>query len=106
MKAHADYQGLAARVYDAIWEGEYDDLPFYSWLLGAPRGRLLELGCGTGRILLPLAMEGWKCDGIDTSPEMLEICRRKTAGENLAVNLQRQRMDRLDLPTNYVMHLR
>jgi SAM-dependent methyltransferase len=97
MNAISDYQGLAAQYYDDVWEGEYDDLPFYSWLLGSPPGRLLELGCGTGRILLPLAMEGWQCEGVDASPDMLEICRKKAETENLPLTLHRQRMERLSL---------
>jgi len=96
-----DYQGLAARVYDAVWEGEYDDLPFYSWLLGPPSGNLLELGCGTGRILLPLAMEGWRCEGVDASPDMLAICRRKAEDDNLPVELHRQRIERLKLAKKF-----
>lgn len=100
-RATDDYRGLAARVYDAIWEGEYDDLPFYSWLLGTPRGRLLELGCGTGRILLPLAMEGWICDGVDASPDMLKICRSKADEDSLTVSLHRQRMERLNLDRKF-----
>ena len=96
-----DYQGLAARVYDAVWEGEYEDLPFYSWLLGPPSGKLLELGCGTGRILLPLAMEGWRCEGVDASPDMLEICRLKADEDNLPVELHRQRIERLKLATKF-----
>lgn len=100
-RAADDYQGLAARVYDAIWENEYDDLPFYSWLLGAPRGRLLELGCGTGRILLPLAMEGWNCEGVDASADMLAICRNKADADNLSVRLHRQKMERLNLDRKF-----
>ena len=101
MNIFEDYQGLAARVYDAVWESEYDDLPFYSWLLGPPSGKLLELGCGTGRILLPLAMEGWPCEGVDASPDMLEICRRKADDDNLPVKLHRQRIERLKLASKF-----
>jgi len=101
MNTTKDYQGLAARVYDAIWEGEYDDLPFYSWLLGTPRGRLLELGCGTGRILLPLSMEGWSCEGVDASSDMLAICQCKADEDNLPINLHRQRMEKLSLVRKY-----
>jgi len=101
MSTFEDYQGIAARVYDAVWEGEYEDLPFYSWLLGPPSGRLLELGCGTGRILLPLAMEGWRCEGVDTSQDMLEICRHKADDDNLPVELHRQRIERLKLAAKF-----
>jgi SAM-dependent methyltransferase len=101
MKAISDYQGLSARIYDAVWESEYEDQPFYSWLLGPPSGKLLELGCGTGRVLLPLAMEGWRCVGVDASPDMLEICRLKADEDNLPVELHRQRIERLKLATKF-----
>jgi len=101
MSGSEDYQGIAARVYDAVWDGEYDDLPFYSWLLGPPFGRLLELGCGTGRILLPLAREGWRCEGVDISPDMLEICGRKAEEDNLPVELHHQRIERLNLAKRF-----
>lgn len=101
METFKDYQGLAAEVYDAIWSEEVDDLPFLVWLLGPPTGRLLELGCGTGRILLPLLREGWRGEGVDASETMLEICRRKLSEENLPAPLHRQRMESLELPRRF-----
>ena len=37
-------------------------------------GPLLELGCGTGRVLRPLARAGYEITGIDLSAQMLEYC--------------------------------
>ncbi|MGZ5501578.1 MAG: class I SAM-dependent methyltransferase, partial [Nitrososphaeraceae archaeon] len=39
--------------------------------------KILEAGCGTGRILLPLAKKGYKCYGIDPSTEMLSVFKNK-----------------------------
>jgi SAM-dependent methyltransferase len=43
------------------------------------RGPVLELGCGTGRILIPSASAGAHITGLDLSPLMLDACRRKVA---------------------------
>jgi ubiquinone/menaquinone biosynthesis C-methylase UbiE len=42
-----------------------------------PGGRVLDLGCGTGVVSLPLAKRGFDVVGIDHSPEMLELARQK-----------------------------
>jgi SAM-dependent methyltransferase len=41
-------------------------------------GRLLDLGCGTGRLLIPLAQQGYGVLGVDLSEEMLRVARAKT----------------------------
>jgi len=48
-------------------------------------GRVLELGCGTGRLLLPLAREGLCVTGLDGAPDMLDRLRAKLDGEDDAV---------------------
>ena len=47
------------------------DVPFWRRTLTAESGRTLELGCGTGRLLMPLARAGVTMVGIDRSPDML-----------------------------------
>ncbi|HUW81880.1 MAG TPA: class I SAM-dependent methyltransferase [Phycisphaerae bacterium] len=53
------------------------DLQFYLDYARQSRGPVLELGCGTGRICVPIAAEGIDVVGLDLSPAMLAICRRK-----------------------------
>lgn len=57
------------------------DLEFYLLAARQNAGPILELGCGTGRILLPLAREGHAVTGLDLSEAMLARCRKKLAGE-------------------------
>lgn len=60
------------------------DVPFYvAEAVRAARdgGRVLELGCGTGRILLPVARAGVSVAGLDGSRAMLARCREKLAAE-------------------------
>jgi SAM-dependent methyltransferase len=73
-----------AVVYDAIY-GERDDVAFWRAMAAAASGPVLELGCGTGRILLPLARAGHDITGLDLTPHMLARCRAKLEQEPAAV---------------------
>ncbi len=86
---------MAASSYDAIPDFGvlYDSVPVYAarqdiaFYVDETKsaGRVLEVGCGTGRILLPIARAGGEVTGIDSSSEMLERCRTKLATEPAAV---------------------
>lgn len=78
MKAPYIYDGLEAASYDLVDElSDFDDYAFYRLLIESNPGPVLDLGCGTGRILTPLAEEGMVVVGIDASEEMLFICQEK-----------------------------
>jgi len=64
---------------------ERQDLDFYVAEAKASGGPVLEVGCGTGRILLPTARAGCTITGIDSSGHMLARCRTKLAAEPAAV---------------------
>ena len=71
----AEHRGSGA-VQDII----VDDIPFYVALARAAdaRGeRVLELGCGTGRVTIPMAQAGFEVVGIDNAAPMLHVARRK-----------------------------
>lgn len=57
------------------------DVQFYIDEARDAGGSVLEVGCGTGRILLPIARSGHTIDGVDASPQMLDRCRSKLSGE-------------------------
>lgn len=57
------------------------DVSFYVKEAAGVEGPVLELGCGTGRILLPLAREGQAVVGLDSSEQMLARCRAKLRDE-------------------------
>jgi ubiquinone/menaquinone biosynthesis C-methylase UbiE len=69
-----------ARFYDWSCQG-MEDLPCYVTLARRYGPRLLELACGTGRLTLPLARDGFTITGLDLSPEMLRIAREKLQRE-------------------------
>ncbi len=80
-----DYRQGAATYYDRFSGADLHDVAFYQARLAerdAP-SRVLELGCGTGRVLLPLAPHAQYIHGIDRSPAMLAIARQKLADAGL-----------------------
>ncbi len=78
--AHEGGAELAA-IYDAIY-GARDDVGFWRVMAADAAGPVLELGCGTGRILIPLARAGADVTGLDLAPHMIERCRAKLADES------------------------
>lgn len=61
----------------------------------------LDVGCGTGRLLLPYAAGGLDVDGCDVSADMIELCRERAEQEGLAPTLFVQPMHELDPPRRY-----
>ncbi len=89
MRKPYEYSGIEAASYDLIDElSDFDDYPFYRFLIESNPGRVLDLGCGTGRILSRLAEEGIEVAGVDSSVEMLDICRTKLSSLGLDVPLE------------------
>ena len=73
-------------LYDSVpLYRERADVGFYVEEAKASLGRVLELGSGTGRILLPIARAGCGITGIDSSAQMLERCRAQLAHEAAVV---------------------
>ncbi len=87
-----------ARYYDADFRDYLDDLPFYRELARRTGGPILELMCGTGRVLLPLAEAGYAITGVDISPAMLAIARERVAELDLAGRAELLEGDVRDLP--------
>lgn len=68
-----------ARFYDGDYRDYNDDIPLVLKTARAAGRAALELGCGTGRVLLPLAEAGYDVVGIDRSAALLAIARHKLA---------------------------
>ncbi|HEX7319228.1 MAG TPA: class I SAM-dependent methyltransferase [bacterium] len=66
-----------AHFYDQEQRHFRQDIPFYVAYVKKCRGEVLELACGTGRVLIPIARAGARITGLDISREMLGIARTK-----------------------------
>lgn len=66
-----------AAIYDAVYAYVRDDIPFYLEEARRAGGPVLELGCGTGRVAIPMAEAGVDMVGLDSSGAMLNVARRK-----------------------------
>jgi SAM-dependent methyltransferase len=64
------------------------DVAFYVDVARQYGGPVLEIGCGTGRILIPTARAGIEIVGLDNSESMLSVCREKLAREPPEVQLR------------------
>jgi SAM-dependent methyltransferase len=61
------------------------DIGFYVEMAQTCGGPVLEVGCGTGRILIPTARAGVDIVGLDMSPQMLQVCQKRVLAEPKAV---------------------
>jgi SAM-dependent methyltransferase len=98
--APSPYQ--APELYDVLFGAAVgDDLAFWLEESRAARGPVLEVGCGTGRVLLHLAAAGIDVDGIDDSRPMLERLRLKAEQRGLRVTAREADMRDFTLPRRY-----
>ena len=98
-----EYTGMIAAAWDLL-RGDTSDWPdrfFYRDLIIHHGQPALDVGCGTGRLLLDYLAQGIDIDGVDNSPEMLAICAEKAQKLGLHPSLFEQAMERLDLPRTY-----
>lgn len=79
-------------LYDLLVAGLDYGTEFYLGLARQAKGPVLDVACGTGRILLPCLREGVDIEGLDLHEGMLERLRHKAAAEGLAPRLHRADM--------------
>ena len=77
-----------AELYDPWSVSVTEDIGFYVDEARRAGGPVVELGVGTGRIAVPIASEGVRVIGIDSSRGMLEVCARRAALAGVDVDLR------------------
>jgi len=78
---YSDY-AFVADLYDYVVPyRDRPDLEFYIEAARESGGPVLEIGCGTGRVLIPIARSGIEILGLDLSPQMLSVCKQRLSQE-------------------------
>ena len=94
------HYGLMAERWAEVLH-DAPELPFFRRAIERFGQPVLDVGCGAGRLLLPLLRAGVDIDGCDVSGDMLYHCRRRATGDGLDPNLHQQPMNALVLPRRY-----
>jgi SAM-dependent methyltransferase len=100
------------RVYEQIDGARTIDIEFYREIAKAASGPILEAGCGSGRILLPLLRDGIDISGFDPSAAMLAVLESRAKAEGLTANIWQGDFSSIHgqyaailCPFNTIMHL-
>jgi len=103
-----------AELYDPWSASVVEDVGFYLDEARRSGGPVVELGVGTGRIAIPIAAEGIRVIGVDSSRRMLEVCARRAALAGVDVDLRlgdlreppvRQRFPLVICPFRSLLHM-
>jgi SAM-dependent methyltransferase len=96
------HHGLIARYW-----AEFNDsfrpheVPYFERRIRDGGGPALDVGCGTGRLLIPFLRAGLDVDGCDASADMVALCREKAEREGFEPTLWTQPMHELELRRRY-----
>ena len=90
-----------AELYDVLFGDLAFDRNFYLELARGAKGPVLEVACGTGRILIPCMQAGGDIDGLDRYSSMVEVLRRKASALGLNPGLYVTDMRAFKLPRQY-----
>ena len=92
------HYGLIARWWAEFNKAEPHELDYYRSAIRKFGEPVIDLGCGTGRFLVPLAAEGFDIDGVDISADMIAAVSAQLpnprAGQLLVQGLHELRLDR------------
>lgn len=94
------YTGLVADAYGLL-KGSHFDPAHHVRLVRTHGEPALELGCGDGDPLLALRAERLDVEGLDSSADMLDRCRRRAADLGIEVTLHHSTMEDMDLGRRY-----
>ena len=95
------HHGLIARWWAEFNVAEPEELAYFQAAIGRFGEPALDLGCGTGRILVPLLADGLDVDGADISADMIARAQARAAKDGLRPRLTIQSMHELDLGRTY-----
>ena len=95
-KRYSCYRELLSEYYDCLFpECTGKELDFWLEQLKGAEGQILEIGCGTGKITIPLLEKGYDVTVIDNSPFMLDKFKKKCADKSINVKVYELSMQNL-----------
>ena len=101
---HKEYGELSTKFYELSKPVGFSingDIEYYFNKLENIKGKILDAGVGTGRMLIPFLKKGLDVDGVDLSPEMLEQCKINMKKHKVSAELFQQDLTQLSLKTKY-----
>jgi SAM-dependent methyltransferase len=104
MSTDYEYRGMMARYWDALRgdTSSWPDRGFFRSCVDRFYQPVLDVGCSGGRLLVDFAQQGIDIDGVDVSPEMVAICRRRLGEAGISgPQVWEMAMDEFDLPRRY-----
>jgi SAM-dependent methyltransferase len=93
------YEALGP-LYDVWCESVVEDLDFYVEVCDGADGPIVELGVGSGRVAVPLALAGHTVRGLDASPAMLALARARAEQAGVSDRIELSLGDLTDPPTS------
>jgi len=91
----------APELYDLLFDSLDFDVPYWVETARTARGPVLEIACGTGRLLLPARKAGVDIEGIDASPAMIGRLKDKAAAAGLVVRAETADMRDFEMGRRY-----
>ena len=91
-----------ALIYDRLMQ----DIPYQGWVSylgrmfgkhGINPGYILDIGCGTGNVTIPLAETGFQITGLDMSLEMLSLAEQKARAKGLSIEWLQQDIRKMEI---------
>lgn len=103
MEASDLAQYIEPGLYDLAYAWHTADIPFWVGRAKQAGGPVLEAGCGTGRVLIPVLQAGVDAEGLDLHPGMLEVLKKKAAALGLTPHVHLADMRGFTLPRRYAL---
>ena len=97
---NTDYDSWAD-IYDEVYSFVDYDINFYLQKASSIKGDILEIGCGTGRITIPLMENGANITGIDSSQKMIDKLGTKVANTKASIKIIKQDVRTLHLSQKF-----
>ena len=97
---NTDYDSWAA-IYDEVYSFVDYDINFYLQKASNIKGNILEIGCGTGRITIPLMENGANITGIDSSQKMIDMLGTKVANNKVPIKIIKRDVRDLELAQKF-----